>query len=79
VNIARKHTKPRQRSTGGIGSMPTVDPGGILDHAMPLPVNRVMVVCTTCDKPTRIGHRTLDNGSRVRTCGHCGEPIEVKA
>jgi large subunit ribosomal protein L24 len=79
VNIARKHTKPRQRSTGGIGSMPTVDPGGILDHAMPLPVNRVMLVCTTCEKPTRVGHRTLDNGTRVRTCGHCGEPIEVKA
>ena len=79
VNIARKHTKPRQRRTGGIGSMPTVDPGGILDHAMPLPANRVMVVCSYCDKPTRIGHRTLDNGTRVRICGHCGEPIEVKA
>ena len=38
LNIARKHTKPRQRSQGGPGSMPTVDPGGILDHAMPLPV-----------------------------------------
>lgn len=79
VNIARKHTKPRQRSTGGIGSMPTVDPGGILDHAMPLPVSRVMLVCPHCDKPTRVGHRTLDNDSRVRVCGHCGEPLEVKA
>ena len=44
LNIARKHTKPRQRSQGGPGSMPTVDPGGILDHAMPLPASRVMVV-----------------------------------
>jgi large subunit ribosomal protein L24 len=79
VNIARKHTKPRQRSSGGIGSMPTVDPGGILDHTMPLPANRVMVVCSSCDKPTRIGYRMLDNGSRVRVCGHCGEPLEVKA
>ena len=79
LNIARKHTKPRQRSTGGMGSMPTVDPGGILDHAMPLPINRVMVVCNHCDRPTRIGHRTLDNGTRVRTCRHCGEPLEVKS
>lgn len=79
LNIARKHTKPRQRSTGGIGSMPTVDPGGILDHAMPMPVSRVMVVCPHCDQPTRVGHRTLDNDSRVRVCGHCGEPLEVKA
>jgi len=79
LNIARKHTKPRQRSSGGPGSMPTVDPGGILDHAMPLPVSRVMIVCGHCDRPTRVGHRTLDNGTRVRTCHHCGEPLEVKA
>lgn len=49
LNIARKHTKPRQRSQGGPGSMPTVDPGGILDHAMPMPIARVMVVCGHCD------------------------------
>jgi large subunit ribosomal protein L24 len=79
LNISRKHTKPRQRTQGGPGSMPTVDPGGILDHAMPLPVERVMVVCSHCDRPTRIAHRTLDNGSRVRVCRHCGEPIEVKS
>jgi large subunit ribosomal protein L24 len=79
LNIARKHTKPRQRTQGGPGSMPTVDPGGILDHAMPLPASRVMVVCSHCDRPTRIAHRTLDNGSRVRVCKHCGEPLEVKS
>jgi large subunit ribosomal protein L24 len=79
LNLARKHTKPRQRSSGGPGSMPTVDPGGILERAMPLPVSRVMVVCSHCDRPTRVGHRTRDNGTRVRTCHHCGEPLEVKA
>ena len=61
------------------GSMPTVDPGGVLELAMPLPVARVMVVCNHCDRPTRIAHRTLDNGSRVRVCKHCGEPLEVKS
>jgi len=79
LNIARKHTKPRQKSQGGPGAMPTVDPGGILDHAMPVPVSRVMVVCSHCDRPTRIAHRVLDNGTRVRVCRHCGEPLEVQA
>ena len=79
LNVARKHTKPRQRTQSGPGSMPTVDPGGILDHAMPLPVSRVMVVCGHCDRPTRIAHRTLDNGTRVRVCKHCGEPLEAQA
>jgi large subunit ribosomal protein L24 len=79
LNVARKHTKPRQRSAGGVGSMPTIDPGGILDHALPLPASRVMIVCGHCDRPTRVGHRTLDNGSRVRVCRHCGEPLEVQS
>ena len=81
LNIARKHTKPRQRNTGSSigGGVPSIDPGGVLDRAMPLPVSRVMVVCGHCDRPTRIGHRMLDNGARVRVCGHCGEPLEVKA
>ena len=81
LNIARKHTKPRQRNTGSSigGGVPSIDPGGVLDRAMPLPVSRVMVVCGHCDRPTRIGHRRLDNGARVRVCGHCGEPLEVKA
>ncbi len=79
LNIARKHLKPRQRSQGGPGSMPTVDPGGILEHAMPMPVARVMIVCSHCDRPTRVGHRVLDNGTRVRVCLHCGEPLEVKS
>jgi large subunit ribosomal protein L24 len=81
LNIARKHTKPRQRNTGSSigGGVPAMDPGGILDQAMPLPINRVMVVCPHCDRPTRVGHRTLDNGTRVRTCLHCSEPLEVKA
>jgi large subunit ribosomal protein L24 len=79
INISRKHTKPRQRTQGGPGSMPTVDPGGILDHTMPLPADRVMVVCNHCDRPTRIAHRTLDNGTRVRVCKHCNEPLEVQS
>lgn len=79
LNIARKHTKPRQKSQGGPGAMPTIDPGGVLDRALPLPISRVMLVCSHCDRPTRIRHRMLDNGTRVRVCGHCGEPLEVTA
>lgn len=79
LNIARRHTKPRQRSQGGPGSAPTIDPGGIIEQAMPVPIGRVMIVCGHCDRPTRIGHRTLDNGRRVRTCHHCAEPLEAKA
>ena len=41
-----------------------------------MPIAKVMLVCTHCDRPTRIAHTTLDNGKRVRVCRHCGEQLE---
>ena len=78
VNIAKRHTKPRQSSNTN-DRTPRITQGGILDLAQPLAIGKVMVVCNHCDKPTRIAHRTLDNGRRVRVCKHCGEQLEAKA
>ena len=78
VNIAKRHTKPRQ-TTSSTDRMPKVQSGGILEIAQPLPIGKVMHVCNNCGKPTRIGHRTLDNGRRVRICRQCGEQLEVKS
>jgi len=75
LNIAKRHTKPRQTSSS-TDRMPKVQQGGILDLAQPVPVGKVMLVCGKCDRPTRIGHQTLDNGRRVRVCRHCGEALE---
>jgi len=78
VNIAKRHTKPRQ-SANTNDRVPKVQQGGILDLAQPLSVGKVMLVCNHCDKPTRIAHKTLDNGRRVRVCRHCGEQLEVRS
>ena len=78
LNIAKRHTKPRQ-SAGANDRVPKMQQGGILDIAQPIPVSKVMLVCTNCGKPTRLAHATLDTGRRVRVCRHCGEQLEVKA
>ena len=78
VNIAKRHTKPRQ-SSSTTDRTPKITQGGILDLAQPMSIGKVMVVCSHCDKPTRIAHRTLDNGRRVRVCRHCGEQLETKS
>ena len=78
LNIAKRHTKPRQ-SAGTTDRVPKMQQGGILDIAQPIPVSKVMLVCTNCGKPTRIAHATLETGRRVRVCRHCGEQLEVKA
>jgi large subunit ribosomal protein L24 len=77
LNIAKRHTKPRQ-SSSSTDRMPRIQQGGILEIAQPIPIAKVMVVCSSCGKPTRIAHATLDNGRRVRVCRHCGEQLEVK-
>ena len=78
INIAKRHTKPRQ-STNTNDRVPKVQQGGILDLAQPLAIGKVMLVCNHCDKPTRIAHKVLENGRRVRICRHCGEQLEVKS
>lgn len=78
LNVAKRHTKPRPMQSQS-DRAPRVQQGGILDIPQPLPVNRVMVVCRSCDQPTRIGHRVLDNGRRVRACKRCGETLEARA
>ena len=78
LNIAKRHTKPRQ-SAGTNDRVPKMQQGGILDIAQPLPVSRVMLVCTNCGKPTRIAHATLETGRRVRVCRHCSEQLEIKS
>ena len=78
VNVAKRHTKPRQ-SSNTTDRTPKITQGGILDLAQPLAIGKVMLVCTHCDKPTRIAHKTLDNGRRVRVCRHCGEQVEVRS
>ncbi|HXG39687.1 MAG TPA: 50S ribosomal protein L24 [Candidatus Limnocylindrales bacterium] len=80
LNVAKRHTKPRP--TTGADRMPRIQQGGILDIALPIPISRVMVVCPRCDRPTRIGHATLETPSgprRVRLCKHCGEPLEAQS
>jgi large subunit ribosomal protein L24 len=78
LNIAKRHTKPRQ-TAGANDRVPKVQQGGILEIAQPLPISRVMLVCASCGKPTRVAHATLETGRRVRVCRHCGEQMEGKA
>jgi large subunit ribosomal protein L24 len=38
---------------------------------------KVMLYCTSCKKPTRIKHKTLDNGKKTRACQHCSEAFDA--
>jgi len=66
INIIKRHSKPSAK-TGQ---------GGIVEKEAPLDISNVMIVCDKCTEPTRIGMRVLEDGSRVRICKKCGEPMD---
>jgi large subunit ribosomal protein L24 len=50
--------------------------GGIIEKEAPIRLDKLMLVCPKCSKPTRTGKRTLDDDTKVRFCKRCDEQIE---
>ena len=66
VNMVKKHAKASAQTAQG----------GIIEKEAPLNISDVMIVCNKCAEPTRIGKRVLDDGSKIRVCKKCGEPMD---
>ena len=67
VNKVFKHVKPSQKNTQG----------GRLNKEMPVNVSSVMVLCPKTNKPTRIGYRYLDDGSKERFARVSGAALNI--
>ena len=67
VNISKRHLK-----AGAQGARQA----GIVDKEMPLDSSKVMPICSSCGKPTRVGIRTLEDGTRSRVCKKCNEMMD---
>ena len=64
-NIVKRHVKAgRAKQTG------------IVEQEASIHLSNVVLVCPNCNKPSRVGSRRLDNGSKVRICKKCQEVIE---
>lgn len=50
--------------------------GGLIKLEAPLDSSNVMIVCPSCEKPTRIKHDIVD-GKKIRVCKKCGEQLDV--
>ena len=68
INIVHKHSKPRSQK----------DKGGIKKKEAAIDVSNVMLVCSSCNKPTRIAHSFDEKGNKHRICKHCGAVIDGK-
>jgi large subunit ribosomal protein L24 len=65
VNVVKRHTRPRSGDTGGI-----VEKEGTI-HA-----SNVAIADPKDGKPTRVGHKMLADGRKVRVARRSGETID---
>jgi len=81
LNIVKRHTKPRPIKDSSRMGGQQIAPGGVIEKAAPLSVSKVMVVCPTCRRPTRVGtvvKEVKGEQVKVRVCrrADCGEEID---
>ena len=50
--------------------------GGIIEGPGPIHASNVMLICPNCDKPTRVGYRRKEDGTKVRVCKKCHKDID---
>jgi large subunit ribosomal protein L24 len=65
VNVAKKHQKARTATSQG----------GIIDKDMPIPVPNVALLSPSDGKPTKVGYKVLDDGTKIRVCRRTGAEI----
>ena len=65
INIVSKHIKPRRMG----------EPGGIIKAEGAMHASKIQIVCPRCKKPTRVGHKLYEDGTKSRICVKCGEAL----
>jgi large subunit ribosomal protein L24 len=66
VNVVKRHTKPSM----------AYPEGGIVEKEAPVHVSNVQLIDPKTGAPTRIGHKVLEDGTKVRYAKKSGEVID---
>lgn len=52
--------------------------GGFIETEAPIHASKVMPICPSCEKPTRIRKKVLPDGTKVRACAKCDGVLDTK-
>jgi len=71
LNVVKRHMRPQpMRDSSRMGGA-AMTPGGVIEKPSAVPASNVMLVCPTCNRPTRVGMTTKEIKGRdvhVRVC-----------
>lgn len=72
INLKKKHMKPKREG----------EKGQVVELSFPIPASKVKIICTRCQKPTRIGYvfkedplSTSKEKKKFRVCKKCRKEI----
>lgn len=65
VNIRKKHVKPKKQG----------EEGGIISVECPIHSSKINVVCSKCNKATKIGYQ-IEKDEKIRICKKCGAKLK---
>lgn len=65
VNMVKKTVKGSQKNPQG----------GIVEHASPIDVSNIQVICPSCNKSVKTGVKILKDGKKERVCKKCGKEV----
>jgi large subunit ribosomal protein L24 len=71
LNVVKRHTRPQPMKESSRMGGTQMTPGGVISKPSAVPVSNVMLVCPTCNRPTRIGMTSKEikgREVRVRVC-----------
>ena len=71
LNVVKRHTRPQPMKESSRMGGTQMTPGGVISKPSAVPISNVMLVCPTCNRPTRIGMTTKEvkgREVRVRVC-----------
>jgi large subunit ribosomal protein L24 len=65
LNLVTRHTRPSMQTQGGL-----------VKKEASIHLSNLMLIDPSTDKPTRVGFKTLDDGTKVRIARSSGEQID---
>ena len=71
LNLHKRHTRPRS-----VKDTQKAQSSGIVEQEGPIDISNVMLLDPTDNKPTRVGVRRNDDGTRLRFAKRTGKEID---
>jgi len=67
INIVKRHSRPSAQNRQG----------GIIEREAFVDISNVMLMCSKCMEPVRVGAKVLEDGKKVRMCKRCNEILDA--